>query len=1160
MRKVEGHPDVGRLEARLLSLIREAKETGPAGPLTPVLVIVATTRQRHHLQRLLAGHFGALLNVLILHHARLATEAAAAAGAELPRVLPPRVREEILGGCLAGGLPGLSSYIEACPGALAALRSTMDDLREAGVEPAAARRVKGLTPRGREILELYARYAAAVESLANRGLADRAGRTREAARHARAFAARFHAVIHHGAYELIGSNLDLMRAVESSGVPVTWLVPAHATAPAFTFARRFLEESLEAGAGALPGKEGLPRLLGDRLELLYDEEAGAPEPLASGRVSFFHCQGAGAELREAAGRILSMLRGEDGDLAEIAIVARALTPYAPLLRPVLRQEHGLPFTTSAAGPAVENPHVLAALRLARLLLEGYERQPLLDLARTGLLRPDGRVGMEDAAAWDLLSRRFAVSRDADAWRGLGRRIDRHFSWLQGDPSPRRGEGGAGKTAAGAPPAFGSGQEGAGESEGIQGALFPSLDAGGRDAQEAARRRAIRRQGAWKAAAGKLAGLIDAFEEKAESLRKAPSWQAWSDVASRFFETWIEGFQRTAQEGGRSPAGVETVRNVLAEMRLLGEAGVPFDVSQALPRFERALADETIPLGNAGGEEDLPDNGGVRILDGEQARGLAFRHVFLIGFNADLIPRRPREDPFLPDADRSRIRAALSVPVPVKSAAREEERLLLAHLLGSARESLTISWQRSDDSGRARVPSLALREVARIVLGEADPGLPLQPEHALRVAAHPGALARDSLERFGLMPPAAARLGTALSAGSPGTLAAWCDALPDPGRAALAANLKPGLVLLETVESFEAGDLAYDGFVGDAAPPRESWSPSQLERMGNCALHFFFRDVLGVHPMDEILPEHQIESSEMGLLAHDVLRETYQALIEEGSLSGPGSRPGKAARRGVELMEKAWSHRADAMAARMHRRYPLLWASLSELWRNALRTFLLHDIAGLEREEARVVAVEHEVTASLIVDRASPPLAVAGRFDRLVRSGDGHPVVADYKTGGNLKNRVDPARIVKGRALQLPLYVLMEEAEARAQGRDDGGISAEVIGIGPSFSEGSAAIEPQPEGYPARETLDAGKFGRIRGSLLETLRILVKTSGSGRFPLHPATTWCSWCPYARACRKGQAPTLARLAASPAARTYLALDGKSTRNLFLDPPREGRGEAS
>ena len=73
----------------------------------------------------------------------------------------------------------------------------------------------------------------------------------------------------------------------------------------------------------------------------------------------------------------------------------------------------------------------------------------------------------------------------------------------------------------------------------------------------------------------------------------------------------------------------------------------------------------------------PSVDGVRFLDVMQARGLTFKHVFLIGFNADLLPRRPREDLFLRDRVRERLRDTSAKPLPVRREAREEEWLLFA---------------------------------------------------------------------------------------------------------------------------------------------------------------------------------------------------------------------------------------------------------------------------------------------------------------------------------------------------------------------------------------------------------------------------------------------------------------------------------------------------
>ena len=1122
MRHVEGHPDFERLERRLVELVCAAKAEGPLGPLTPILIVVPTARLKSHLQRLLAGEFGALFEATVLHHAALATRAATAAGVALPRLIPPRVRDAILHTCLDRSFERIASWIDACPGGLKALRASMDDLRDAGVVARSAHDLPELSRRGREMLHLYSLYEAAIDRLIPLGLADDAGRTGIAAHHAAAFALRFHAVIHYGAYELIGSNLALMRAVESAGRPVTWLVPCHPEAPAYAYARRFVESSLGTQATLLPDGAPSGRLLGERLRLLYDEDAASTPPVEGGCVRFFHAQGAATELREAGLRILSAAgKGATGDLSRTAIVARSLEPYVPWLDPVLRDELRIPFSTRAARGALEDPHALAAHRLAEAALEDYERQPLLDLARTGLLKlpGEGANGVDEAPGWDMHSRRFRIARGRDGWtRDLRRQIESWFSGiLDGDPEKDNADD----------PAF--------------------------------RERALARRAAWLASAGTLAQLIDSLERGASAVRKATSWTGWAEAFEAFAAERLEGFG--APSGGSPrPPGAEAVFDALAGMRMLDDATIPFAGREALEWFKRAVSEARICLDGSGSGGGAADRGGLRVLSAEQARGLAFDRLFLIGFNADLIPRRPREDPFLFDADRSLLRERLSVAMPVKSAGREEEHLLLAHLLGAARGEVTISWQRADESGRARVPSLALREVARIVLGEADPSLPLQPEHSLRIPAHPSDLAADTRDRLGLMAPGAARIGAALHGGGPAGVAAMAGALPDSADPPLTGNLTPGLKLLEAVESFEAANLSYDGFVGSAAPPRDTWSPTQLERMGNCALHYFFNDVLKVRPLDDLLAEHELDRSEMGQVAHAVLRDIYRALIDEGALSGPAADPPWAARRAVELMEPAWAGRADAMAARMHLRYPLLWRSLSGLWKNALQTFLLHDIVDLERQEARIVGLEHEVRAEVRVREQDEPIRMHGRFDRLVRSGDGAPVVADYKTGGNLESRVNLSQMLKGIALQLPLYVLMEEAEARAQGREIPGVAAEVIGIGPAFSEGSPATDPRPEGYPARETLDPVKFGKYRDGLAETLRILKESADAGRFPLNPATSWCAWCPYARACRSGHAPTIARLESAPEARGYLALGGKSIRRPLLDGGGAGGGEGS
>ena len=123
---------------------------------------------------------------------------------------------------------------------------------------------------------------------------------------------------------------------------------------------------------------------------------------------------------------------------------------------------------------------------------------------------------------------------------------------------------------------------------------------------------------------------------------------------------------------------------------------------------------------------------------------------------------------------------------------DEEHLLLAMALGSARDAVTVSWQRADDEGKSKTASLALREIARLVHGRPD--LRKVLKESRRVPAHPGAWL-DALEKNpGL-----------LSKGEEEILLALRSPSPEIAHAALGARgagLDRGLRMLAVTESFE----------------------------------------------------------------------------------------------------------------------------------------------------------------------------------------------------------------------------------------------------------------------------------------------------------------------------------------------------------------------
>jgi ATP-dependent helicase/nuclease subunit B len=1098
MRTIEGHHDFGVLENRLEALIREVHASDLAGALAPMAIVVPTRRLLAALRLELAGRFPGLANVHLYHHDALAHAAAAAAGVPLPRTAPERVLRLVLGCVLRGAEGRVAEHAEARPGSVMALASTFDDLREAGVEAATALRVRDLTPRGAEVLRLYGVYEAALADLRRAGLLDRAGVLRAALPHVPDFARRFRLVVHYGAYELIGANLDLMRAAESSGVRVVYLVPWHAGGPAFERSRRFWPEV----AGAPPseiGDPGTTRLFGPRLPCLYDEAGGVEAATAPQAFAAFHAQGAAAELREVSLRLLALHRDHGLPLARMAVIARTLEPYAPLLAPTF-EACGLPFSSSASLGALRDARVQAALHLARALLLDFERQPLMDFLRGGLARLDGGDPSPRAHAWDRLSRDWQVTGGVEAWtEDLPR-------WLR-SWEPRIPE----------------------------------------DADEAIRRRLNDLAHLRRRQASELARAVETLRRFARPARRARDWPAWADALESACGGLIAGFHPAGGEPA-ADAGSAVVRAVLDEARLLADARVPFSGPAALAFFESALAEATIPLGAVGGEAGAAgdDNGGVRVLDAMQARGLGFDAVFLIGFNADLVPRRPREDPFLGDGDRRRLREALAAPIPLPLAGREEERLLLAHMLGAARRFLTVSWQRADESGRARVPSPALREIARLALGAADPGR--LEDLAVRVPGHPAQAGRDAALRHALLAPAEARLQVALEQGHRALGRDMAALLPGGLMPEAPERLAAGLGMLDVVEDGSAGERAYDGLVGPVLPP-SSWSPSRLETLGACPQHYFFRHLLRVEELAEAPAAHEVDRMEMGLLVHRTLQDVFAGLRREGLRPGAGGDTRDVVARALELLEPAWSDATGRLAARLRPRHPLLWDLTASSWLGALRAFLARDVGALAAAAASLVGLERETRAPLATGRAGPILDLRGRLDRITRTADGTVVVSDYKTAGDLEAQVSPAEILKGSRLQLPLYALMAESllpEISAPGTK---VRSEILGVGPAYErEGPTADE-----VPRRAELDPEEMERGREGLLETLAVLARLAAAGFYPLNRESRLCRSCPFTRACRRRHPPTLERLRAEPAGADYFLLRGKSTRGRTLKEVR-------
>ncbi len=547
--------------------------------------------------------------------------------------------------------------------------------------------------------------------------------------------------------------------------------------------------------------------------------------------------------------------------------------------------------------------------------------------------------------------------------------------------------------------------------------------------------------------------------------------AGEDRGPRGFQTHADEFETIAHEAGASEklsrllTAMRAVETVLGESRMItrGEALAWLDA--------RADAATLEPRG--------ADGGGVRILDAMQARGLTFGHVGLAGMNTGIFPRVAREDPFLCDASRKLLREATGRPLPIASESDGEERLLLEMLLRQSRERLRVSWRRADDAARPLVPSLAIGDIARFAK--------LEPDDVFREAralpAHPRSRLEAWVRSPGLLPRREETLLAALSS----------ETGADAGFAVVARRpeLAPGVALVDATETFATTTGAYDGRIG-VSVRRESMAATALETLGRCPLQFFFRHVLRVDAPRVPPTPFESDAASIGSRVHEALREVYSRLRDEGAFEGSGI--DARVIRAREILRAAWTVTAGEDDVARAARLPVLDRIERQTWLTALDAFLDADLRRMASEGLVPDALELEVDGPI---PAGPKgLVVRARFDRVMRGRDG-AVVSDYKTGRELKERVNVSAMLSGAALQVPIYALLSA------------LPVELLAVGPN-----------PDVEVIR--FDDFKSDEHRNGFLETLRVVAALTDAGRFPIRPGSH-CDRCDYRSACRRGHPPT-------------------------------------
>ncbi|PYT22412.1 MAG: hypothetical protein DMG57_35530 [Acidobacteria bacterium] len=543
--------------------------------------------------------------------------------------------------------------------------------------------------------------------------------------------------------------------------------------------------------------------------------------------------------------------------------------------------------------------------------------------------------------------------------------------------------------------------------------------------------------------------------------------------SALWGEWIDSLTTLAEFVLRDPAHVI---KLLEELEPMSDIG-PISLSEVLlvlgPRLNSLTA--------ASKESRF---GRVWVSSVEEARGLAFRSVFVPGVNEGLFPRPLAEDPLLLQAQRLDLGIEL----------RAEDKELLRIAAACASERLTLSFSRLDLlTGRERVPSFYVFEAHRAAGGRESS----VPEFESR--------ARSATEtRIGWPAPAQAAeaiddaefdLATLapLTKGSGQYLKSLPGRSVDSLRARWARWHKP----------WKAADgLLIEEIGSDALKPyslsQRAWSPSVLQQYARCPYRFALRGIHGLRPAEKPAGIQRMDPATRGEIHHAVQFELLRDLEQNQSL------PIKA-----DTLAQALD-RLDAVLQQVAQRFEAdLAPAIPQIWRGEIQA-IRADLRGWLQQKAALEpdwAPEfyelsfglHDPTGRDPHSRKEPveiegSFRLQGSIDLVERHSSGVLRVVDHKTGRVPEPR--PELVGAGELLQPALYALAAEKM-----------------LGEPVSFGRLYYSTIAQNYTAID-VPLNDWSRRRAA--QVLQVIDQAMLDGFLPAAPRKDGCKSCEYLPIC--------------------------------------------
>jgi hypothetical protein len=477
------------------------------------------------------------------------------------------------------------------------------------------------------------------------------------------------------------------------------------------------------------------------------------------------------------------------------------------------------------------------------------------------------------------------------------------------------------------------------------------------------------------------------------------------------------------------------------------------------------------------------------------------HVFAVGWSEGVFPRRPREDPFLPDDLKRRLNAAgARLPLTADAAAHDEERR--ERIVRAARRHLVVSWPQVAADGSPQLRSFfaqdvgvpPVRQEAAAAVGETTWPLDLAAGRAEELARAAVLVRHRAEPRLGDERAALDGLLTGLADDEVRALRGERHA---PQRIAVPADLVP--------------------------PIRRSagrQSASQANRLAQCLYAHFAERRLEIEP----LAAPEIGLPERGTVAHRVLAEVVLDALHDGAPGGVFD-PVRAA----AAFDRVWAE---------ERPPHLVGDAQTAFERYVLRAQVLR-LVELEREifasaEARPVHAEFGfgmppddgerrdpaslpdgIVLALPAGSVIPSVMLRGSIDRVdVVEEDGRRfgVAVDYKSG---KAERYAKKFTQRADFQVPVYCEL----LRRIGIEP--VGAFYLGIPDGERHGIIREEYAPrfavEDMKGVKRLSRDSFERRLATSLEALAGYAARAAVPEVVVEPRDGDCGWCDYAPLCR-------------------------------------------